>query len=69
MRLKPECKNGGSRPFQSWDIETQKFDPKMEALDPSVLAFCIDGIEIERLQNWNTCVYYTMILLIHFVLC
>jgi len=21
MRLRPECKYGGSRPFQSWDIE------------------------------------------------
>jgi len=28
MRLRPECKNGGSSPFQSWDIETQKFGPK-----------------------------------------
>jgi len=23
MRLKPECKNGGSRPFQSRDIESR----------------------------------------------
>jgi len=21
MRLRPECKNGGSRPFLSWDME------------------------------------------------
>jgi len=32
MRLRPECKNGGSSPFQSWDIETQKLGPKKKHL-------------------------------------